>query len=125
MITAGVFNLKDDATAKQEYNAIKEVIQTTKGRFTGFAAGGNTDVISRAATQLAWDTRGHFLLYCVIARVDSQPVNDKDPTVEKIVTDVMETYLNDTVIEKRTVSPPSFSPASGAPAASATGSPAK
>jgi hypothetical protein len=118
VVTTGLFNLRDEATAKQVNDEVKGIVNATKGRFTGFMAGGATDVIGRAKTQLAWDTRGHFLIYCVIARADSQEPDPKNPSVTQMVTDLVETYLNETVLTNRTLTPPAV-PSSGAPASSA------
>lgn len=121
VITTGLFNVRDNATAKQVGDGVKGVVDATKGRFSGFMAGGATDVIGRAKTQLAWDTRGHFLIYCVIARADSADPDAKNPAVTQIVTDLVEGYLNETVLTNRTLTPPAQPPsgaASGAPSPS-------
>jgi hypothetical protein len=106
VVTTGLFNLRDEAAAKEARDGVKTIVNATKGRFTGFMAGGVTDVIGRAKTQLAWDVRGHFMIYCVIARADSGEPDAKNPTVTQMVTDLVETYLNETVLTNRTLSPP-------------------
>jgi hypothetical protein len=106
VVTTGLFNLKDEATTKQVKEGVKDIVNATKGRFSGFMAGGATDVIGRAKTQLAWDSRGHFLIYCVIARVDAAEPDARSPVVTQMVTDLVESYLNETVLTNRTLTPP-------------------
>ncbi len=118
VVTTGIFNLRDEATTKQVKEGVKGIVNATKGRFTGFMAGGATDVIGRAKTQLAWDVRGHFLIYCVIARADSGEPDAASPPVTQMVTDLVESYLNETVLTNRTLTPPPV------PSAANTGSPA-
>ncbi len=119
VITTGLFNLRDATTAKQVNDGVRDVVGATKGRFTGFMAGGATDVIGRAKTQLAWDTRGHFLLYCVIARADGADPDAKNPAVTQMVSDLVEAYLNETVLTNRTLNPPAV-PSSDAPSVPAS-----
>ncbi len=114
VVTTGLFNLRDATTAKQTGDSVKGVVDTTKGRFTGFMAGGATDIIGRAKTQLAWDTRGHFLLYCVIARADGADPDARNPAVTGIVADLVESFLNETVLTNRTLTPPPVPSGSGA-----------
>lgn len=103
IVTAGVFNLRDENAASQVHDAVKPTVDAQKGRFIGFAAGNGTDVIVRSATELGWDTRGHFLMYCVIARADGKAFGtaDQDAT-RQIINDLVTGYLRGTVIEKRT-----------------------
>lgn len=108
VITAGVFNMPDAKSASKAHGSIKSAVDTRKGRFSGFAAGGSTDVIAQAATHLAWDTRGHYLLYAVIALTNGKAITATDARTPLIVTDVLERYLSDTVIggrEARLASP--------------------
>ncbi|HEX6500255.1 MAG TPA: hypothetical protein VF054_14675 [Micromonosporaceae bacterium] len=104
IVTAGVFNLRDEDAALQVHDAVKPTIDAKKGRFTGFAAGSGTDVIARSATELGWDTRGHFLVYCVIARADGKTFGSADQqATRQIIADLVTSYLLGTVIENRTV----------------------
>jgi len=119
VVTAGLFNLLDADSAKRASDGVKGVVDATKGRFTGFMAGGATDIIGRAKTQLAWDTRGHFLLYCVIARADGKDPDAGSAQVTQIVTDLVENFLNETVLTNRTLTPPAV------PSGATSASPAK
>ena len=46
-------------------------------------------------------SRGHFLVYCVIARVDGQPIGANDQAAQKILSDVIELHLRGAVLDKR------------------------
>jgi hypothetical protein len=98
LVTAGIFNLKDDVAAKQAHEEIKDLVDKEKGRFTGLISSKATQILGRAPTQLAWDADGHFLAYCVIARKDGKPFGASDPNPRIIVYDIVETYLLDKVI---------------------------
>ena len=97
-VTAGIFNLKDDTAVLQAHQQIKALVDTGKGRFTGYVSGPPVRVLGRAPTQLAWDPQGHFLSYCVIARADGKAFAAEDPNVKVIIYDIVETYLRDGVI---------------------------
>jgi hypothetical protein len=101
VITAGIFNLRDRAAANQAFSAVKVDVDGGKGRFTGLATGGPTDVITQAQANLAWDTRGHYLIYSVIALSDGKAISSSDPRTGLIVTDVVENYLGDHVLGAR------------------------
>jgi hypothetical protein len=119
LITAGLFNVRDQDAAKAAFDGVKPIIDATKGRFLGMSVGPNTgtDAIVRAPTQLGWNYRGHFIAYCVIARTDSQAFAANDNTPNVITFDVVETYLEGTVIGARATTQ-----SSSAPAASPKGS---
>jgi hypothetical protein len=109
VITAGIFNLKDSSAATQVYGEIKTNVTGGKGRFTGFATGTAGDVITQAQANLAWDSVGHYLVYCVIALANGQPISKDDTATGKIITDVVETYLGDKVITARATAKPTAS----------------
>lgn len=115
LVTAGVFNLIDEAAANQAKDAIKPTVDAQKGRFTGLLAGAGSESIVRAPAQLGWNPRGHFLVYCVIVRVDGKPIEADDVNAKQIAFDLIETHLRDTVIGKRAVQPigPSVKPSAG------------
>jgi hypothetical protein len=105
--TMGLVNLDSQTGAEQANDAIRTAIGAQKGRFSGYAVGGASDVFSRAATQLGWDVRGHFLGYCVVAKVDGAAL-DNDPHARQIIDDLVEKYLIGTVLQRRVL--PSSSP---------------
>jgi hypothetical protein len=114
VVTTGIFNMRDKAGATAADAAIRADVGTKKGRFTGLAAGGSTDVIGTAATQLGWDTEGHFLVYCVVARADGKTIDSGDAATAKIINDMVEVTLKGTVIAARiTPHSPSAGPSAG------------
>lgn len=118
LVTGGIFNLANTAGAQQVHEAIKPLIDAKKGRFTGLLAGKGTEPIVRSSTHLGWDIRGHFLIYCVIARSDGKEFEPGDPFAKQIIYDIIELHLRNTILEKRatvTVGGASPSPP-GAPA---------
>jgi hypothetical protein len=106
LITAGIFNLKDEASANQAYEQIKPTLDAQKGRFTGLPAGDGTEAIVRAPTTLGWHPRGHFLAYCIVARLDSKPIDANDAASKQVISDLVESHLRDTVIGGRAVVSP-------------------
>ncbi len=112
-MTAGIFNLKDNAAAVQAHEQIKSLVDDEKGRFTGFVAGTASRVLGRAPTQLAWDAQGHFLVYCVIARADAKEFEDGDPHLRVIIYDLAEKYLRDHVLTEWAIDRSSAGPSAG------------
>ncbi len=113
LMTMGVFNLKDDASATQASDSIKGTIDGQKGRFTGLVAGDATEAIVRAPTTLGWQPRGHFLAYCIVARADSKPIPADDEASKRIISDLVERHLRDSVIAARAVVSTSATPKPG------------
>jgi hypothetical protein len=105
LITAGIFNLKDEASANQAYESIKPALDAQKGRFTGLPAGDGTEAIVRAPTTLGWHPRGHFLAYCIVARADNKPIAADDAASKQVISDLVEAHLRDSVIGARAAVP--------------------
>lgn len=101
VITAGVFNLGDATKAGKASAAIKTAIDAQKGRFSGMVAGGATDVIDRAAANVAWKVRGHYLMYCVIAKADGKRIAPSGSPTQVMTNDLLDDYLDSVVIHKR------------------------
>ncbi|QGN46311.1 hypothetical protein ACN26Y_08475 [Micromonospora sp. WMMD558] len=101
VITTGVFNLETDRKAEKASVAIKDAVDAGKGRFSGLVAGGASDIISRAAANVAWDVRGHYLVYCLIANADGSAIAADDPRTQQVRTDLVERHFGDLVIQKR------------------------
>jgi hypothetical protein len=116
VVTTGIFNLRDKAGAGAASAAVKSGIGAKKGRFTGLAAGGSTNVIGSVATQLGWDSEGHFLVYCVVARADGKTIDTSDQSTAKIINDMVEVTLKGTVIAARITPRPASASPSGKPA---------
>jgi hypothetical protein len=125
VVTAGLLNLRDQASATAAEDAVKASVTGGKGRFNGLAAGGATDVIAKVATQLGWDSRGHFLAFAVIARADGTTIAANDPTVAKIINTIIEDYLKGTVLQARIDARPPSGPAAASMKPSAKPSPSK
>ncbi|WP_344616010.1 hypothetical protein [Dactylosporangium salmoneum] len=118
LITAGVFNVTSEKVAAQTFDSIKPIVDGQKGRFAGMSVGvgTGTDALVRAPTQLGWNYKGHFITYCVIARVDGQNFAQGDPYPNQITYDIVETYLDNGIIENRAVIQPEATPAASLPA---------
>ncbi|MFG1949546.1 hypothetical protein [Micromonospora sp. NPDC048830] len=101
VITAGIFNLESQQKAEKAAAAIKTAVDAQKGRFSGMVAGGASDMVSRAAANLAWDVRGHYLTYCLVAHAKGSAIAADDPRTESVRHDLVERYLGDVVIHKR------------------------
>lgn len=113
VITTGLLNLRDQAGAASAEDAVKASVGSGKGRFNGLAGGGTTDVITKVATQLGWDSRGHFLAYAVIARADGSTIATNDPTATRIINALVEDYLKGTVLQARVDAPPASGASAG------------
>jgi hypothetical protein len=99
LVTSGIFNLIDSASATKANTDIKALVDGSKGRFSGYVSGADAKMLGRAATQLSWAAEGHFLMFAVIARVDGKDFADGDaPHVKVIVYDMIETHLRDGVL---------------------------
>jgi hypothetical protein len=115
VITAGILNMPDAAAATRLAGSVMNDIKTGSGRFNGFAAGGNTNVVTVAQARVAWDTRGHYVVYCVIALADGKAIATDDSHVPVIVDDVIEKYLANKVLAARAKASTSTSGASPTP----------
>jgi hypothetical protein len=98
LVTAGIFNLKDNAAAMKANGQIASLVDADKGRLSGYISTDKTKVLGRAPTRLIWDVQGHFLLYAVIARADGKEFEENDPNVPVIQYDIVDRYLRDRVI---------------------------
>jgi hypothetical protein len=123
IITAGMFNLVDEASADAAHDLIQPTVNEQKGRFTGMHGGPGTEAIVRAPTHLGWNTRGHFLMYCVIARQNGQAFQATDQFPQLIIYDIVETYLKDGILQTRATTGPSPLPSAATdPSAKPSGS---
>jgi hypothetical protein len=112
-VTAGIFNLRDAASGNQVVEQVKGMDAST-GRFSGYITTTETKVLGRSATQVGWESEGHFLIYCVIARADGKDLATDDPMIKVIVYDMVEKYLRDHVILNWSVDHSSPGPSGGA-----------
>ncbi|WP_344406657.1 hypothetical protein, partial [Dactylosporangium fulvum] len=123
LITAGIFNLDTEKAAALAFDGVKPIVDGQKGRFSGMSvgAGTGTDALVRAPTQLGWNYKGHFIAYCVIARVDGNAFAPSDPYPRQITFDIVETYLENEIIGNRAIVQPEATPAASLPASPAPG----
>jgi hypothetical protein len=103
-VTAGIFNLADEGGAGQVSELTGTLVENGRGTFAtlGGSAG---DPLAEPLAQVNWHSRGHYLLYCVIARPDGQLVTDDDPYAARITTEIVEQYLGEQVVGQRTLDP--------------------
>jgi hypothetical protein len=117
LVTGGIFNLATQTAAERVHDAVKPVIDAKRGRFAGLVAGKGTEPIVLSSTHLGWDVRGHFLVYCVIARSDGKPFAANDPYAKQIIYDIIELHLRNSVLERRATVAVTASASPAAPAA--------
>ncbi len=120
LVTAGIFNLVDNAAAVKANADIKLLVDDNKGRFSGYVSGTQARPLGRSATKLSWSSEGHFLIYTVIARLDGKDFDEPDLAhVTVIVYDMVETHLRRHVLV--TWATDTSAEQSPEPSASATG----
>jgi hypothetical protein len=110
LVTGGIVNLETVAGAEKAYEQIKPIVDDGKGRFLGYAPDRQaknsvTKPLALASTHAGWNIRGHYLVYCVIARSDGQEIAIGDPFAKQILFDVIEFYLRGKVLEERASDP--------------------
>ena len=105
-VTAGIFNLADEVGAAQVGEEVGQLVENGGGTFAAMASGGpGTDPSAQPFSQAGWRGRGHYLVYCVISRPDGRVVRDDDRYARRIVVDLVESYLGEQIIGKRTLGP--------------------
>jgi hypothetical protein len=116
LVTAGIFNLADEDRARAAVDEVKPLVDTGAGSFAPVADRPGAEPSDHAWAQVGWHTRGHFLIYCVITRPDGQVIGTGDPSAERIVNDLVESYLREGVLGRRASAVP-VTPSSAAPPA--------
>ncbi|MET8062312.1 hypothetical protein, partial [Micromonospora sp. NPDC005313] len=101
LITAGLFNLTDVATAQRVRDRIRPLLDARQGRFRGMAAGDGTEAVEKAAARVAWQVRGHYVAYCLVTRADGERLPSDDATAREIMYDLVELHLNRGVLDRR------------------------
>ncbi|WP_167667086.1 hypothetical protein [Micromonospora narathiwatensis] len=101
LLTAGLFNLTDTASAQRARDRIRQLLDERQGRFQGMAAGGDTEAVTKAAARVGWQVRGHYIAYCLVTRADGEQISSSDATTREILYDMIEVYLNRGVLERR------------------------
>jgi len=101
LVTTGIFNLETEAGAKEAYDTVKKVVDAHKGRFRGYLPSTAARPLALASTHLGWDYRGHYLVYCVIARADGKEFAEGDPFAKQILYDMIELHLLGKIVHAR------------------------
>ncbi|MFF3851709.1 hypothetical protein [Micromonospora sp. NPDC002575] len=101
LLTAGLFNLTDKATAQRVRDRLRQLLDDREGRFRGLPAGDDTEALTEAPARVGWQVRGHYLAYCMVVRADGEPVKAADPKIREILFDLVETHLTKGVLERR------------------------
>ncbi|WP_433344726.1 hypothetical protein [Micromonospora sp. CA-111912] len=101
LLTAGLFNLTDLATAQRVRDRLRELLDGREGRFRGMPAGDDTEALTEAPSRVGWQVRGHYLAYCLVVRADGKPVKAGDPKVREVLYDLIELHLDKKVLERR------------------------
>ncbi|SCG55959.1 hypothetical protein [Micromonospora inositola] len=101
LLTAGLFNLTDLASAQRARDRMRQLLDERQGRLRGMAAGNDTEAVASAAARVGWQVRGHYLAYCVVTRADGERITASDAKVREILYDMIEVYLNRGVLERR------------------------
>ena len=94
-VTVGVFNLPDAIVAARAGDETRRLVESGGGTFAALESG------PRPLTQVGWRERGHYLVYCAIARPDGRVVRDDDPYAQRITIDLVESYLSEQVLGRR------------------------
>ncbi|MER7458079.1 hypothetical protein [Micromonospora sp. NPDC126480] len=101
LVTTGLFNLTDRASAERARDRIRQMLDERQGRFRGLAAGDDTEAITTAPARVGWQVRGHYLAYALVTRADGESIRSGDTTVREILFDMIELHLNQGVLERR------------------------
>ncbi len=125
LLTAGLFNLTDAASAQRARDRIRQMLDERQGRFQGMTADSDTESVSRAAARVGWQVRGHYIAYCLVTRTDGERISSTDAKSREILYDMIELYLNRSVLERRAnggvASQPTAGPTEGSANQSGTG----
>ncbi|WP_446216945.1 hypothetical protein [Micromonospora sp. IBHARD004] len=101
LLTAGLFNLTDLASAQRARDRIRQMLDERQGRLRGMSAGGDTGAVETAAARVGWQVRGHYIAYCVVTRANGERISANDAKVRDILYDLIEVHLNRGVLERR------------------------
>ncbi|MFI7573308.1 hypothetical protein [Micromonospora sp. NPDC049497] len=101
LVTTGLFNLTDRASAERARDRIRQILDDRQGRFRGMVADEETEAIGTAPARVGWQVRGHYLAYALVARVDGETIRSGDTAVREVLFDMIELHLNQGVLERR------------------------
>ncbi|MBQ1072061.1 hypothetical protein KBX06_02590 [Micromonospora sp. C31] len=101
LVTTGLFNLTDRASAERARDRIRLLLDEREGRLRGMAANEDSAAIATAPARVGWQVRGHYLAYAVVARSDGETIRSGDTKAREILFDMIELHLNRSVLERR------------------------
>ncbi|KAB1948055.1 hypothetical protein F8271_03400 [Micromonospora sp. ALFpr18c] len=101
LVTTGLFNLTDKASAERTRERIRQLLDERQGRFRGLTAGDDTAVLGTAPARVGWQVRGHYLAYALVVRADGAAVKSGDPKIREILFDMIELHLSKGVLQRR------------------------
>ncbi|WP_254909811.1 hypothetical protein [Micromonospora sp. NBS 11-29] len=101
LLTAGLLNLTDVASAQRVRDRIRPLLDGRQGRFRGMAANEDSQAVEKAAARVGWQVRGHYVAYCVVTRADGERIPADDATAREIMYDLIELHLNRGVLDRR------------------------
>ncbi len=101
VITAGIVNLPDQASASTARTSIKSLIESGTDHFNAYTLALASPPPTQPTTHLGWDTRGHYLFYVVIGLANGRSIGVNDERTPLIISDIIEKYLSTTVIGAR------------------------
>lgn len=126
LLTTGLFNLTDVASAQRARDRIRQLLDERQGRFRGMTAGDGTEAVANAAARVGWQVRGHYIAYCLVTRSDGERVASTDARAREVLYDLIEVHLNRGVLERRAnggvASQPTEAPTDGVTGQDGTGS---
>jgi hypothetical protein len=107
LVTGGVINLETAAFADKAWEQIETIVKEEKGRFIGYVITSDktTKPLALASSVVGWAVKGHYVAYCVVARVDSEAIADDDPFAKQIMFDIVQFYLQGQILEARATDP--------------------
>ncbi|MEV6374468.1 hypothetical protein [Micromonospora musae] len=120
LVTTGLFNLTDRASAERARDRIRQLLDERQGRFRGMAAGEETEAIATAPARVGWQVRGHYLAYAVVARSDGAAIKSGDEKVREVLYDMIELHLNQGVLQRRADGGTASQPTAGPSATTGT-----
>jgi hypothetical protein len=94
-VTAGVFNLADEAGSAEVAGQLRDLVQGGSGTFASMAVAPGLTPQAEPLSRIGWRERGHYLVYCIITRPDGSQVESDDPYARRITADLVDTYLSD------------------------------
>ncbi|TYC26393.1 hypothetical protein FXF52_02395 [Micromonospora sp. MP36] len=101
LLTAGLFNLTDVASAQRARDRMRQLLDERQGRLQGMSVDASTEAVAKGAARVGWQVRGHYLAYCVVTRADGQRISSTDAKARDILYDLIEVHLNRGVLERR------------------------